>query len=231
MLLSNVLDTDLNIYVASSKDSLRYAIEHADDENSLIIADEGLVSKIFESVLGKKCYCLFITRKVYTNISMSYKSLLLARRDLKGITHFYQKYKFSDILEYKPAIDVILTEDSGYGKTFLEALSICAIKTSNGKGGISKSLKECSEEYSNILCIFDAGSVASHIKTIYERVQLFKSRDIHVMFLTPECFEQVLLCSKYYSYDEDIYKYFKLEYNNTENFCEKEIVCWYNIRM
>lgn len=223
LLLNNSLDTDLKIFVVTSKDSFNYAVEHANDEGSLIIADENLVSALLQHVINKKCYCLFITRKIYSNINMSYRSLLVAERSMDGITQFKQKYKFTDTVESEEMLGVIITEDSGYGKTFLEGMNICNIVSSNGKGNISKTLKEESKNYRSILCIFDAGGIASHIKTIYERVRSLKSSNIDVKFLVPECFEQVLLCSKYYKYDIDIYKYFRPEYNNTESFCEKEI--------
>ena len=57
-----------------------------------------------------------------------------------------------------------------------------------------------------------------------DRIKIEKDKFVNVYLLMPECFEHVLLCSKYFNYDKDIFKYFSLKYDNTEEFCESEIL-------
>ena len=117
------LKTDLEIFVVDSASTINTVDRICDNKNILVIADEMYAGKLLQKVKGKSCYCLFITRKVYSNINMSYRSLLYVNRNGKGVTTFEQKYKFKTDISDNLKYDIIIVEDSGYGKTFVESIT------------------------------------------------------------------------------------------------------------
>lgn len=218
---SRCVRSDLTIKILN-----KFTITEFDNWNSgeLVVSDEVYARKVLQKLEHKNCYFMVVTRKVFKNINFSYRCIYEAKRD-DGTTVISRAYNINkvDILD---SYDVIVTEDSGYDKRFVEECfeGKQYIKGSGGKSNITKVLDEMyRDSRMHIFLIMDGGGVGSDIPNISSKVKKLKKRNCIIHMILPECFEHVLLCSGYFKYDLDILKYFKLECGNTEAFCESEI--------
>ena len=217
-IIKHYVKSDLDIRILN-----KYTKDDFDTwSNLLIIADEVYAKRFINRFYSKECYILIISRHPFTNINFSYRCLYIGIKDTDGVMTVNKQYNLD--FNYLSKYDCIITEDSGYAYDFIKYLlpSITVI-SSGGKSNIVNKIKELESSYESCLLICDGGGIGSDIRKILERVALEKSKGKVIDILMPECFEQVLLCSNYFNYDEDIFKYFELRYNDTETFCEREI--------
>lgn len=186
----------------------------------VLIVDEFLAHKVLYNSLNKDCYVIAVSRRIYSDINMSYRCLQKLYRDDDGITRnkvLHSVHRNNPIYKY----DLVIVEDSKSGYDFIKRVfnNSSKVMSSSGKSNISKILDE-STSAKSILVIADGGGLASDIKRIKISVAKRKRVGMETRFCLPECFEHVLLCYGFIKYDKDIFKYFKPKFNNTESFCE-----------
>lgn len=221
-LVTHAVDTDLDIKILNKS-----TISEFDNWNNgeLLVADEVYGRKVLNKLATKNCYILFVTRKVFTNINFSYRCLYTASRT-EGITTIKQAFELKNV-KAASNYDALIMEDSGYAKTFVSECfnnQQCII-SANGKSNIVGVLKSDQIIALNkLLILFDGGGIGSDISRIMSVVKKLRKTGYVVHFLAPECFEQVLLCSKYFNYNRDVFKHMSLQDGNTESFCEKELL-------
>ena len=88
-----IVEADRNFMVIRDKDNLDKIPNNISEFGSTIfIVDEVLAEKTLYAIRDTNSYCIAITRKVYSNIKMSYKSLYEVERSKDGITRFKPKY-------------------------------------------------------------------------------------------------------------------------------------------
>lgn len=218
-----VVEADRNFMVIRDKDNLDKIPSVINEFGSTIfIVDEVLAEKTLHAIQDTDLYCIAITRRVYSNIKMSYKSLYEVERSEDGVTRFKPKYLIESCCKSRP--DVVITEDTRGGAELVESLNIqgCEIDPAGGNTNIKRYMKK-HRFIERLLVICDAGGIAACIYDIMSWTERRKERGLVTNFLMPECFEQVLLCSAFIGWDKNIYKYFDIKYNNTEDFCEAKI--------
>lgn len=218
----NVIETDLNVTVLDN--NLITKISNYDyTPKDLIVSDEISIKAYLNVVKDFNCYFLIISRSIYKNINFSYRSLYKAfyTDDKLSIAPMFKELSNCILEKYS----LIITEDSKYGYNFI---STClgknqCITKAGGKGNITRALKNISSIFRTVLLVLDAGGIGTHIIDIMDEITRLTEKGVTVHFLAPECFEQLLLCSKYYNYDKDVFKYYTVDYNDTEKFCEEEL--------
>lgn len=214
-----LLQTDLTIHVLNKLTQNDYANWH----EGLIVCDETYARKYSESFKQKNCSFLIVSRKNLKKVNYSYRSLYQAYRE-NEVTRFKRKIIFTFEKAFD-TYDYIVTEDSGYGYKFIKQLldgKPMEVIPAGGKSNLAKSIDNVLND-KTLLVIADAGGIGSDIEVILNHVRKKRKRGAKIQFLLPDCFEHVLLCSNYYEYDVDILKYSKVEFNDTEKFCEQEI--------
>lgn len=214
----NSIESNLPYYVVSNKNDLATYLNRINTgEICILLCDEYIAHDVLESVKDMYCYVIAVTRQIYSDINISYRSLYKAIRNVDGITEVLPKYKFNARKTYKDFKRVI-TEDSGNGYDF-----VCAILENRfpiiPAGGKDLLAKELKNDYSDTLIIADGGGLASVCKEILKYSRRYKKKGLVLRFLLPECFEEVLLKSEFVSYSES----FNPSYNNTEHWCEQVI--------
>ncbi len=204
--------------IISKKEELNDIYNNYNKGIRLFISDEFYGYRLISAVSGLDAYVIVVTRKIYSNINMSYRCLYHAVRHANDITIIERIYKVLKIgLMHK--CDCILIEDSGSGKTLIEKFyPNCKVVSAYGKSNIAKKLIEL-KEYKSIFIIFDGGGCADVIKNILRSIRYLRNKGIEVRILIPECFEHILLASKFIGVN-DILDKFDLKYDNTERYCE-----------
>lgn len=189
----------------------------------IFIVDEFYAYRVIESISGLNAYCIAVTRKIYSNINMSYRSLYTIDRDEDGITVIKPKFKINRIGECT-RFEYVFTEDASAGyelvKEFINNKS--TVISTGGNGSISGVLRKYRDAKSWLL-ICDGGGLACVANKIRREFNVAKKRGCIARICLPECFEHVLLSSEFIGLDKDIFKYFDLKYDNTEKFCEERI--------
>lgn len=223
LLNTGELVSDLPCFVVNTAAELR-DMEMQIDQGVLAVflADEFMAYKVIECAKNKRAYCILVSRKIYKNVNMSYRVLYEARRDNDGITNILPSIRLAT--KKVDMCDLIIVEDSKSGFDFVSEIveESIQVQTSKGKSNI-KSILSSLKTDKGVLVICDGGGILDCIKGIKREVKKLEKRGVQVYLLMPECFEHVLLCSGFIGYDKDIFKYFSLEYNDTEHFCEERV--------
>lgn len=213
---SRELDCSLEIVVISNTSALRAV----DDSMVLYICDEFLAYKLIEKTLNKNSYCILVTRKIYKNINMSVNSLYEAQRNLNGITKIVSKYNIATLLTCTK-YDIVVTEDKEAGFNYFKTI-FKNIESAKGKSNIVSKIKSL-PDFNSLLIVADYGGLASDIKNITKCISRLRHQGKTIDLLLPECFEHILLCSEFLGFDENVYNYYDVKFNNTETFCENLI--------
>lgn len=214
------VETDLEIKVLNKN-----TLSTFDSWNNgeLVVMDETYARKVISKLSNKKCYFMVVTRKVFKNINFSPRCIYTASR-INGKTIIIPKYLNINNTNYLNAYDAVITEDSGYGYIFVKACLGDKYKhkvlSAGGKSNIKNKLDDLSQNVKTILVIMDNGGVGSDISVILNKIKNLSKKGLIVHTLSPECFEHALLCSKYFSYPNNIEDYCTLDFNDVELFCE-----------
>lgn len=197
-------------------------------EGSLIIFDDMEIVETSEfASLVKETevrgnYYLLICRELIGigslgSLSIAVNSILYLCCSSDGLRHYTRK--LIDV-ESKPTkagkIDTVLVEDSRNGKKFFENLfkKINVVSSTNGKSSIVKDILSYYKDRS-ILLFVDMAAFGCHIEELLDRTV-----DVDVCFDTEyECFEELLLRSKFFSNDKRVISEFSniWEYANKYN--------------
>jgi len=116
------IQADLPYFVVSNSGTLRDM--QAQIEKGVVaffIADEVIAYKVLKAALGKQAYCILVTRKIYSNVNISYRSLYRAKRNEQGVTVIEPRIKLNAATRI-PMYDVIITEDSKAGFAFVKEM-------------------------------------------------------------------------------------------------------------
>lgn len=186
-----------------------------------MVSDEKMASKVLDFIKGKSIYAFIITRKNISSWNYSYRSLYKAIRE-GGVTSIQPTYKVNTA-DSGIRYDCIITEDGKAGYNFVkEYCTSVKVIPANGKDKVQQIFMSVASDYKNILILIDAGGMGSVIAKLLRVISL-NNKEQAVKFLLAECFEHVLLCSGFIGWDKDIFKYFDIKYDNTENFCECKV--------
>lgn len=218
------IQSDIPYYLIQTKGEVRNIDAFIGEEKTIVfITDEFLAYDVIKAIENKNAYCIAVTRNVYKNINMSYRSLYCLERQSDGISIVKPKIKVLS-KDAPESFDRIITEDSKAGFDFV--LSFVRDKSKVVSAGGKSNIKDKLEKYKdddNILIFADGGGLASEIIGIRRASKDRQRRGKSTWVCLPECLEHVLLCSDFIGWDKDIFKYFELSYNNTESFCEKKL--------
>ena len=219
-----LVESDLEYIVVTSKDMIHIIPQYIAEGIKLFISDEFLAHDVVKTLENLEAYCVVITRNPMKDVKMSYKSLYVAYRDT-STNKTCIKLKF-EAEQYNGLYDVnaIITEDGKGGADLVKnyVRKEYLIIPAEGDGNIRHKMED-SSGIERLLVICDGGGIAAHVAGIRQVARERKRKGLVTEFLMPECFEQVLLCSAFIGWDKNIYKYFDIKYNNTEDFCEAKI--------
>ena len=218
------IESTLTYHLIDKENDLRFIPNIIkEDGPAIFISDEYLAHKLIKAVKGLHAYCIVVTRKTYKDINFSYRCLYKMVRCEEGVSYIKPSFNIQYI--NINVVDLIITEDEKAGHEFLKEIfknTNIKVIPAGGKNKLYKCIKQINDYY-NVLVLCDAGGIGTEIKDINREIERRKKLGIKITLVLPECFEHTLLCSEFIGKDDDIFKYFKPEYDNTEAFCENWI--------
>lgn len=216
------VQSDLPIICVKTQNELNQLESIVDNRKCIVVADEILAYKIIQKTISWDVYCVLITRKVYSQFNFSYRCLYKAVRGVDGVTRLQSRFGIKGKMDCE-GIDIVITEDSKAGYEFIrEAVSKdIEVISAKGKSNIERIAKECLKSAKGVCIVADGGGLGSVVKRLIGLNRLARNKAVKLGFILPECFEEILLCSKFLNKPLDIFEYFDLRYDNTERFCEE----------